>query len=74
MHKVSERGHIKWRMYYYRTEYWHFDSVPLSNSMLILYLLFFMRQGCVNLQCKLVAWHSGRMSVCDRRTFPVLCL
>ena len=22
---------------------------------------------------RLVAWHSGRTSVCDRRTFPVLC-
>jgi len=22
----------------------------------------------------LVAWHSGRMSICDRRDFPVLCL
>jgi len=22
---------------------------------------------------RLVAWHCGRTSVCDRRTFPVLC-
>jgi len=25
------------------------------------------------LKCKVVTWHSGRTSVCDRWTFPVLC-
>ena len=48
-----------------------FSIALLTTATTIKYVLFNLKSVWYSF-CRLVAWHSGRMSVSDRRTFPVL--
>ena len=57
-------------MHALRQTYWLYNAYQLAIKRLHLYILLLATR--TSIWCRMVAWHSCRTLVFDRRTFPVL--